>query len=99
MTRLLLAGIFLATAPDGCEPPPSPPIVQLEVPSPVEVVGNRIRVTKIATFSDTTAYDNERAIYIIHDAETGKEFVGISGIGISELGSHTSGDDRVKDER
>ena len=59
----------------------------------------RISVTRISVFKDDTAYDRQRSIYIIRDDETGKEFVGISGVGIAETGSHQSGKTSVSDER
>ena len=59
----------------------------------------RISVTRISVFKDDTAYDRQRSIYIIRDDETGKEFVGISGVGIAETDSHQSGKMSVSDER
>ena len=59
----------------------------------------RISVTRISVFKDETAYDRKRGIYIIRDNETGKEFIGISGVGIAETGSHQSGKTSVSDER
>jgi hypothetical protein len=59
----------------------------------------RFQVTRVGTFKDTGAYDNRRSIYIIVDTKTGKEFVGISGIGISETGSHMVGKVNTEDER
>lgn len=52
----------------------------------------KIEVSRIAVLEDPLAYDNRRGIYIIRDTRSGKEFIGISGIGISELGSHTEMD-------
>ncbi|HCJ5492477.1 TPA: hypothetical protein NUW79_003117 [Escherichia coli] len=40
-------------------------------------------------YKDSLAYDGERGIYTITDNKTGKEFVGVSGVGIAELGSHS----------
>lgn len=57
------------------------------------VAGNidsgRFTVTLGAKFKDSLAYDGERGIYMITDNKTGKEFVGVSGVGIAELGSHS----------
>lgn len=78
----------------GCEPQSA------DTPLLVQVHGEvRFSVTRIGTFLDELAYGNKRGIYILHDNKTGKDYVGISGIGISELGSHSDGDDTVKDER
>lgn len=49
----------------------------------------RFTVTLGAKFKDGLAYDGERGIYMITDHKTGKEFVGVSGVGIAELGSHS----------
>lgn len=89
-----------------CSCDTSPPIprhnVTMRTPDQrgaLEVVQSRITVDRIGVFLDDTAYSKERGIYIIRDNQTGKELVGISGIGISELGSHTSNDNTVQDER
>lgn len=50
---------------------------------------DRFEISRVQVFKDDLAYDNQRAIYVLKDKQTGKEFVGISGIGISELGQHT----------
>ena len=59
----------------------------------------RFKVERVGVFADGLAYDNKRGIYVITDTTTGQEFVGISGVGISELGSHQSGKTSVSDER
>ena len=59
----------------------------------------RFDVQRVSQFRDDLAYDKWRGIYIIKDSKTGKEFVGISGIGISELGRHQAGEIAVSDER
>ena len=59
----------------------------------------RFEVTRENVFRDDLAYENKRGIYIILDKETGKEYIGVIGIGISELGSHQVDKTRVKDER
>lgn len=96
-----LSILLFAVLITGCDFPQPPPEkwVPLADPVPLETGGHRINVTFIGKFVDDLAYDNVRGIYIIKDNDTGKEFVGISGIGISELGSHASGKDRIKDER
>lgn len=59
----------------------------------------RITVTRVGIFNDELAYSNKRGIYIIKDTTTGKEYVGVSGIGISELGMHRTGKTQTQDER
>ena len=67
--------------------------------SGVSVPVGRIRVERIGKFSDDIAYNDERGIYIITDTKTGREWIGISGIGISESGSHPANKSNVRDER
>lgn len=59
----------------------------------------RIIVTRIGVIHDNVAYDNIRGIYIITDTKTGKEYIGVSGIGITETGSHIVGKIIRSDER
>ena len=60
---------------------------------------DRIVVKRLSIFTDSLAYRNDRGIYLIVDTETGKEYIGVSGIGIAESGSHTSGKVAADDER
>lgn len=48
----------------------------------------RVTVQRLGVFSDALAYNERRGIYIIRDTKTGKEFIGVSGVGIAEVGSH-----------
>lgn len=92
-----LAALALA----GCTPAPDTP---MQTTSPAEhnepemkpAVGARFSVTRVGVFEDTLAYSNKRGIYVVVDNQTGKEYVGISGVGISELGHHGRG---AEDER
>lgn len=59
----------------------------------------RVAVERIGVFKDDLAYGVRRGIYVIHDTETGREFIGVSGIGIAERGSHQSNKMSVADER
>lgn len=62
--------------------------------------GKRFRVERVEVFRDLLAYDDKRGIYIIRDKETGREYVGVSGIGITEIGSHSCGKSCIdEDER
>lgn len=70
--------------------------VQLQETQQTAADAGRFSVVQVATFTDYAAYNSKRGIYILTDKQTGKEFVGVSGIGISELGSHGKG---VRDER
>lgn len=60
---------------------------------------SRVKIERIGVFYDDIAYRGTRGIYVITDSTTGKEFIGISGVGITETGSHSSGKTRIQDER
>jgi hypothetical protein len=80
----------------GCKPDADMPL-QKASPPPSE---SRLSVQRIGVFEDELAYDGKRGVYLIRDAATGREFIGISGIGISEVGSHTCGKNcTAKDDR
>lgn len=66
---------------------------------PVEVQSDRFKVKRVAVFEDASAYNSKRSIFIITDTKTGAEYVGVSGVGISELGSHRCGKSMCTDER
>lgn len=54
-------------------------------------VNDRVQVVKIQEFRDELAYENVRAIYVITDKDTGQEYIGLSGVGIVEVGRHGCG--------
>ncbi|MDH0348122.1 hypothetical protein [Aeromonas dhakensis] len=94
---LLLAGLVLP----GCKPEANMPMYEQAV-TPARAgafPNNRFKVERVGLFKDDLAYDGRRGIYIITDTQTGQELVGLSGIGISELGSHKSGKAHHSDER
>ena len=96
------SGIFIAAMSGlqltGCEvqAPPEKKIMMLEQ-------GERFQVDRVAIFEDRLAYADKRGIYIIRDLKTGAEYIGVSGIGISEIGSHLRSSGKqavsVRDER
>ena len=45
-------------------------------------------IRRVAVIEDDTAYGNTRSVYIITDKETGQQWIGVSGVGVSERGSH-----------
>lgn len=63
------------------------------------IIKQRFILEKVQKFKDYSAYNNHRDVYILTDTETNKTYVGISGVGISELGSHSSGKTSTPDER
>ena len=77
-----------ACAPDptlNMEKPQSPQMQPGGVLSPDT---RRVTVSRVGIFSDDLAYGNRRGVYIIVDNETGREYIGVSGVGISETGRH-----------
>lgn len=89
----------------GCGPDPNMPMrEQTYSADAVDVQDNpRIEVTRIGVFRDDLSYDDRRGVYLIRDKQTGQEFIGISGVGISQLGSHSQSCGKtqcsVEDER
>lgn len=82
---ILLPLIALVAA---CGPKPTD-----EMPA-AEISADRVTVERIGVVRDDIAYLNRRGIYIIKDKKTGKEYIGVSGVGISELG--TDGESEVE---
>lgn len=82
----------------GCEvqAPPPKKVMMLEH-------AERFQVDRVASFEDQLAYEHKRGIYIIRDLQTGTEYIGVTGIGISEIGSHVRNPGKhavsVRDER
>lgn len=61
--------------------------------------GERFTVTRVGVFEDRLAFNEKRGVYQIRDNKTGKEYVGVSGVGIAEIGEHQQGKVIVEDER
>jgi len=59
----------------------------------------RFHIERVGVFKDQLAYGERRGIYVLTDATTGKQWIGISGIGVTELGSHMVGKASQDDER
>ena len=78
----------------GCGPSPDTPLVTTTPSSDA-----RFSVSRVGVVSDELAYCGKRGVYVIVDRKTGQEYVGLSGVGISELGSHQVGKNHVSDER
>lgn len=80
----------------GCGPKPDTALSKVSPSS-------RFSVERVGVIEDDLAYSDRRGIYILTDQKTGKQYIGLSGIGISELGSHTQSagktTTRVSDER
>lgn len=58
----------------------------------------RVTVERIGVIADDLAYDQRRGIYVITDTKTGDTFLGVSGVGVAELGSHNCGKSCTRDD-
>lgn len=83
MKKLILLSAFLLVACDGR---PSPAVIDSTVST---VDTGRFQVNEMAKFIDLGAYNGSRKIFLITDKDSGKEFIGVSGVGISEVSTHT----------
>lgn len=59
----------------------------------------RFEIHRVDLFTDNTAYNNTRGVYVIKDTRTGKEYFGVAGIGISELNAPATGPAQRHDEK
>jgi len=96
---LAVGGLCAALA--GCGPKPTMEMNIANTPKPGLESNSNYSVTRVGVFEDNLAYDGKRGIYEITDNRTGKKYIGVSGIGISELGSHVVDDkgNTAPDER
>lgn len=92
-TIAILAALLLTS----CDETPSGQPTTYQVASPAQA--ERFTISKVSTFRDTRAYHDYRDVFLIRDVQTGQEFIGISGVGVSQLGSHNAGKHQVSDER
>ncbi|MCX8976534.1 hypothetical protein NLN92_00710 [Citrobacter portucalensis] len=87
--------LFLSACDEG--PQPS------RIEASVGTDAGRFSVTQVAKFDDSDAYWGNRKIFLIRDKQTSREFVGVSGVGISEVGTHSQSNGKqvisVTDER
>jgi hypothetical protein len=79
----LIPILIAASLPVGCTPNTDVPMEKISASS-----NQRFSVERVGVFEDDLAYGNRRGIYIFTDRDTGKQYIGMSGIGISELGAH-----------
>ena len=94
-----IAVVAIAVALVGCGPEPTMGMgVTGTVPNSWES-NPRFSVSRVGVFKDDIAYNSRRGIYIVIDNKTGREFIGVSGVGIAELGSHSAGKGSAPDER
>ena len=98
---LFLIGI-ITTAFSGCGEENRYPGVDGRYPVKNETISDNSSdfvLIKKQTFYDESAYGNVRNVYILKDRVNGKEYIGVSGIGISERGNHQQGKTSIPDER
>lgn len=91
MKRVALAAcVTAALSLTACGPEPTQEMFeQTRNAKSVAVEQNpRVLVSRIGVFRDDLAYHDKRGIYLIKDTLTGLEFIGISGVGITEVGRH-----------
>jgi hypothetical protein len=81
--------IFLCLAATGCSPQPTMKMETAEAPDIEQ--SQRVEVLRIGVIADDLAYRDRRGVYVIRDNVTGKEFIGVSGVGITETGRHSCG--------
>jgi hypothetical protein len=97
---LACSGVLIACGRSSSEVTPTgKPLSLYDGTNWVDGEAARFKVTRVGKFADDLAYGDQRGIYVLVDTKTGQEYVGISGIGISELGSHRSGKTTKTDDR
>lgn len=89
MCVCVLGYYFIHTAPP-VDPSTQPEVVEMKTPPKAETQG-RFQVERVGTFSDSMAYNGKRGIYVVKDTQTGDEYVGVSGVGISVISRHGCG--------
>ena len=86
---LVVAGVVMLT---GCEDETrTPEYARIRMQVETGADHDRVSVRKLTEFYDSLAYGDKRGVYIITDKQTGKEYIGVSGVGITETGSHSCG--------
>lgn len=88
----LLVTLFLV----GCGPDPTQ---TMAIAPASEFTQDGISVVQVGIFKDELAYGHRRGVYRIKDQRTRKEYIGVSGIGISEVARHSNGKQSIEDER
>lgn len=96
-SALMLAAIAVS----GCGGADSTPVIKVQPAGAVRETqpDARVEVEVVGAFADAYAYNGRRTVYVVRDKKTGKEFVGVSGVGIAETGIHSSGKTAITDER
>src|ERR1700744_5997335 len=98
MKKLFAVLVMSVGMMTGCDNPANDgrsmtPTVNAPVQSSTRVI-----VEYAQAVQDTHAYDGYRTIFIVKDTVTGQEYIGMSGMGITELGVHPAGKTQAPDE-
>lgn len=102
MTKTIAFTLALCALLAACSPDTDMEMSKRSVNAPAVTKAEnspRVTVERIGVFRDELAYGERRGVYVIRDAATGKEYIGVSGVGIAETGSHQSGKVFAGDER
>ena len=94
LTFILLCLLFV-----GCDPNVVNKVLEPDTlgVKPSEIT--RYEIERVQIVYDDLAYEGRRGIYVIRDNETKREYLGVSGIGVTELGDHRVNKTNVSDER
>lgn len=79
-------------AKEAMTPKITSPVQELGSCSPYVAQSTHVKIVKTGVFWDDNAYEHKRCSYKITDLETGRTYLGVSGIGIVETGSHSDGE-------
>lgn len=81
--------VVLALCLAACDQEPPPGYGQQVVLNQEQA--QRFTVELAGQFPDDLAYKGVRRIYVIRDSHTERTLVGITGVGVTEVGTHTEG--------
>jgi hypothetical protein len=85
---LLLCALLVSSCEDGTYRPEREMQAVPMSAAAEAAAGQRFDVRLEQVVADEIAYGGRRGIYSIVDRTTGREYVGLSGVGITELGAH-----------
>lgn len=86
----LLAGLC-ALALSGCDDRNLPDVRQQTVSDSINT--GRFEMRVVDEVHDRNAYNNSRGIFIITDTKTHREYLGVEGVGVTDLQSERQRDD------
>lgn len=95
---LLAVALCFALLLASCSPDPDTPMGVNSPAAAQNTAYGRIQIVRVGVIHDEQI-PARFGLYIITDTQTGKEYIGVSGVGISETGAHNTGKTRSSDER